>query len=201
MKKKERITIGILSFLWIVLTILVIKGKTVSIDNILYEYLMNIQSPLMDAIMKIITKLGNTIPVLCIVCLLMIFLNKKERYIFGTNIIITVLFNQIIKRIIKRPRPEHLRLIKQTGYSYPSGHAMIAIGLYGLLLYFSRKIKDKKKRILVQSLLILLIISIGTSRIYVGVHYPSDIIAGYLLACIILKSNVSYWKHFKGRLK
>lgn len=202
MKKEQRIIVIVLATLFLVLTILVQKGLIVSIDNALYERLMVFQGLPMDTFMKSITILGNTIPVLCIACFIMIFLNKKERYLFGTNIIITVLSNQIIKRIIKRPRPNHLRLIKQGGYSYPSGHAMIAIGLYGLLLYFvNKKIKDKKQRIFFSSLLTFIMIGIGISRVYVGVHYPSDIIAGYLLSSLILICEISYWHHHRGKLK
>lgn len=202
MKKKQRIiVIGLLS-LFLVLTVLVHQGITLLIDNFLYERLMLFQSPSIDVLMKSITTLGNTIPVLCIACFVMIFLKKKERYLFGTNIIITVLSNQIIKRIIKRPRPDHLKLIKQGGYSYPSGHAMIAIGLYGLLLYFvNKKIKDKKQRFFFSSILIIIIIGIGISRVYVGVHYPSDVIAGYLLSSIILICEIMYWRHYRGKLK
>ena len=202
MKKKQRIIVIVLATLFLVLTILVQKGLIVSIDDALYERLMVFQGLPMDTFMKSITILGNTIPVLCIACFIMIYLNKKERYLFGTNIIITVLSNQIIKRIIKRPRPNHLRLIKQGGYSYPSGHAMIAIGLYGLILYFvNKKVKDKKQRICFSSLLTFIMIGIGISRVYVGVHYPSDIIAGYLLSSLILICEISYWHHHRGKLK
>lgn len=202
MKKKQRIIVIVLATLFLALTILVQKGLIVSIDNALYERLMVFQGLPMDTFMKSITILGNTIPVLCIACFIMIYLNKKERYLFGTNIIITVLSNQIIKRIIKRPRPNHLRLIKQGGYSYPSGHAMIAIGLYGLVLYFvNKKVKDKKQRIFFSSLLTFIMIGIGISRVYVGVHYPSDIIAGYLLSSLILICEISYWHHHRGKLK
>jgi len=202
MKKKQRIIVIVLALLFLILTILVKKGIITSLDNVIYDKIMVLQGPYMNYFMKSITILGNTIPVLCLVCFTMIFLNKKERYLFGTNIIITVLSNQIIKRIIKRPRPNHLRLIKQGGYSYPSGHAMIAIGLYGLILYFvNKKTKDKKQRIIFSSLLSFVMIGIGISRVYVGVHYPSDIIAGYLLSSIILICEISYWYHYRGKLK
>ena len=92
MKKKQRIIVIVLATLFLVLTILVQKGLIVSIDDALYERLMVFQGLPMDTFMKSITILGNTIPVLCIACFIMIYLNKKERYLFGTNIISFNLF-------------------------------------------------------------------------------------------------------------
>ena len=86
-----------------------------------------------------------------------------------------------------RPRPDHLRLIKQNGYSYPSGHSMISIAVYGFLIYYVyHKVKNKALKIALIILLSLLIILIGISRIYVGVHYPSDVLGGYTLSLLII---------------
>ena len=108
--------------------------------------------------------------------------------------------NTIIKNIIQRPRPDHLRLIKQGGYSFPSGHSMIAVCVYGTLIYLvHKKVKNKKIKILLEVLLTLLILLIGISRIYVGVHYPSDVLTGYLISIIILIVNISALeKQFRG---
>ena len=199
---KQKTIIGVSFILWVILTILVITGNAIEIDEAIYHALMKIRCNQIDAIMKCFSFLGNTIPVLCVVCFCMIFLQKKERYLFGSNIIITVLSNQLIKHIIRRPRPDHLRLVQQGGFSYPSGHAMIAIGLYGLLIYFvNKKIHNKTKRIIYTTLLIIIIIGICISRIYVGVHYPSDVIAGCLLSTSILLEEIGYWKRYRGSLK
>jgi undecaprenyl-diphosphatase len=150
--------------------------------------------------MKIITKFGNTMTILIVVIILMIILNKKEGIMLGISTVDTVLINQIIKYIIRRPRPSHLRLIKQGGYSFPSGHAMISIAVYGFLIYIiNKKIENKKLKIILTVLLTLLIILIGISRIYVGVHYPSDIIAGYSISLAILILNITLCnKYLRG---
>jgi undecaprenyl-diphosphatase len=129
----------------------------------------------------------------------MLILDKKNQYLLGTEILITVLSNQLIKNIIARVRPDHIRLIEQGGYSFPSGHAMISIALYGFIIYLlMTKSYNKYIKIIGIPLLVLLIIGIGCSRIYVGVHYPSDILAGYLLSMTILLLTITLCNHFGG---
>ena len=89
--------------------------------------------------------------------------------------------------MIGRNRPNVLKLIEQGGYSFPSGHTMFSVCIYGYLFYLAiTKIKNKILRYSVSSLLLLVILSIGVSRIYVGVHFASDVLAGYLLGCCYL---------------
>jgi len=110
----------------------------------------------------------------------------------------------MLKFIFVRPRPFEWMLIEETGYSFPSGHAMVSMAFYGMLVYliWQTKISLNKKKIwtIVLSVLILLI---GISRIYLGVHYVSDIIGGFTLSLsylIIATSLVSYYlKHKKSK--
>ncbi|HEY0299627.1 MAG TPA: phosphatase PAP2 family protein, partial [Arachidicoccus sp.] len=89
----------------------------------------------------------------------------------------------LLKSIFDRPRPNGIHLVTESSSSFPSGHAMASILCYGTIwLFVPLFIKNKKIRLCIQFLLGLLIISIGISRIYLGVHYPSDIIAGYAVA-------------------
>lgn len=202
MDKKRYITSLVLLIFFIIIMILVITCNITTFDDNIYNLLYSLRSSSMDLIMKTITQFGNTIPVIIITLVLMITLtSRKEVFLIGSNTILTVGSNQILKHIICRPRPNHLRLIVENGYSFPSGHAMISICLYGLLIYLvNKKIKNKLLKIVLTILLIILILGIGISRIYVGVHYPSDVLGGYLLSLSILIFNITIVnKYYRGK--
>ena len=107
--------------------------------------------------------------------------------------------NMLLKQIFARDRPQLWeRAVEVKFYSFPSGHAMISMVVYGLLGYFLGA-RFPKQRWLIYGLTVVLIAGIGLSRLYLGVHWPTDVIAGYiagfvwLLACIF---SLEVWKHF-----
>ena len=173
-----------------------------SFDRAIYNFLISFRNYRLDAFFKTITMFANTITVIIITILLLIALKRKEQFMLLTVVISTVGVNQILKHIIRRARPEHLRLIKETGFSYPSGHAMISIALYGFMIYYIyQNVRNKYLKIIMISFLSVLIVAIGCSRIYVGVHYPSDVLGGYLLSFTILMAVINFYNnHFRGDL-
>ena len=163
---------------------------------------MSVRSTLLDFFFINITKLCNPLFITISSILLLLILRKDNRMFFGINTILTIITNQVIKRLIRRPRPNHIRLIKEGGFSYPSGHAMISIALYGFLIYLvMKKIKNKYLKISLITLLIFIILLVGISRVYLGVHYPTDIISGYLLSISIIITVKNYYKKFLGGIK
>lgn len=139
-------------------------------------------------IAKFITNFGGAIWLLLLIILsLIVFKNKKIKIALVLNLIIATALNFILKNIVQRPRPTEFRIIEETGYSFPSGHSMVSMAFYGYLIYLTYKyIKNKYLKFAIITLLSLLIISIGISRIYLGVHYTSDVIAGFLLSIAYL---------------
>ena len=145
-------------------------------------------------IAKIITFLASTYFFIGLSILLLILVkNKKTGLSIIVNLGLSALTNFIVKNIVQRPRPIDHRLISETGFSLPSGHSMVSMAFYGYLIYLTYKyIKNKKIKISLTIFLSLLIFLVGLSRIYLGVHYTTDVLAGYLLGIsyLIIYINV-----------
>lgn len=139
-------------------------------------------------LVKIITSFGGaTFLILLTIILFITIKNKKIGYLIGINLISITVLNQLLKFILQRPRPTEYRIIDETGYSFPSGHSMISMAFYGFLIYIiNKKVQSKKIKIILTCILSLLILMIGISRIYLGVHYTSDVLAGFLVSIAYL---------------
>jgi undecaprenyl-diphosphatase len=129
---------------------------------------------------------GLALPVVLVVMLLavQVFAPGRRPGLFAAlNLVGVVLVNQVFKFIVQRPRPEGFRLIAESGYSFPSGHSMVAMGFYGLLAWMAWHYeRDAHVRRVSVAGFGLVIVLIGISRIYLGVHYASDVIAGFCLS-------------------
>ena len=114
----------------------------------------------------------------------------------------SALLNHIFKKIVQRPRPTGYRLIEEDGYSFPSGHSMISAAFYGFFIYLIFKnVKNKYLKWGSISLLSLLICLIGISRIYLGVHYTSDVMAGFVISISYLVIFTSIVNDYLDRSK
>lgn len=135
-------------------------------------------------IAKIITFFGSAYWLIGLsIFLLLIIKNKKIGISISINLGLAALTNFLLKQILQRPRPIGHRIIDESGYSLPSGHSMVSMAFYGFLIYLVyKRIENKHLKSFLIALLLVLIINIGISRIYLGVHYTSDVIAGFLVA-------------------
>lgn len=164
--------------------------------NFISKYLI---SDFMTPIMKGITWFGGATALIIMTALLLIGIkNKKIGLSILFNLAMVTILNQALKFILQRPRPTDYRIINESGYSFPSGHSMISMAFYGYLIYLIYKHVDHSylRRTLI-SILTLLILWIGVSRIYLGVHYVSDVIAGFVISIaylILLIDIISKWK-------
>ena len=145
-------------------------------------------------IFKIITWFGSaTCLILLALILFFTIKNKKVGLLISTNLIIITILNQALKIIVQRPRPTEYRIINEAGYSFPSGHSMVSMAFYGFLIYLIYKnIKNKYLKISLIVILSLLIVMIGISRIYLGVHYTSDVCAGFLVSLSYLIIYINF---------
>lgn len=168
-------------------------------DVIGYEFISNyLISDFVTPIAKFITNFGGAIYLIGIAIFLFIIIkNKKIGVTIICNLGIVTILNQLLKGILQRPRPEEFRIINESGYSFPSGHSMASMAFYGYLIYLIYKnIKNKYLKWTLITILELLIVSIGISRIYLGVHYTSDVVAGFLIAISYLIIYISIINKF-----
>lgn len=172
------ITLFILFILW---TILLVKNKLSRIDDIVYNKIkLNNKKTIF---FKYFTNLASTKYFIIICLLLIIFLKNKLALIISIAMIIDAIIVFIAKHIIKRERPNINRIVEEKGYSYPSGHTFSATCFYGLVMFLINISSiTLGYQILITIPLISIILLIGFSRIYLGVHYFSDCIGGLLLS-------------------
>lgn len=158
----------------------IMNGDIVGYDIVSKLFKFNVSTP----IAKFITNFGGAIFVISLtIILFFVIKDKKIGISIITNLGIVTILNQIIKFIMQRPRPTEFRIIEETGYSFPSGHSMVSLAFYGYLIYLIYKYINNKhlKRTLIIILSVLICI-IGVSRIYLGVHYTSDVLGGFLIS-------------------
>ena len=193
---KKRI-VCIISFILFLVTVILITNDNKYFDNYIIN-LFKYKSDILTNIMKIITFLGSALSIIFLTVLLIIVVNgKRNKILILINVIVTTLLNQLLKNVFQRGRPID-SIIEESGYSFPSGHSMVSMAFYGFLIYLVYKSNIKYKGLII-GLLSVLIVLIGISRIYLGVHYPTDVIGGftlslsYLLLFIdITKPNFTY---------
>lgn len=143
---------------------------------------------------------GKLINIIFWIILLIFLICKKYKdfIIFLLAPFLTQNMYFFIKSIIARPRPPiEMRLIEIKHYSFPSGHSIMSMVLYGLLIYFVYKyVKNRILRIALISVLSILIIAIGFSRVWLGVHFPTDVIGGFALGicCLCLFIYIDNFK-------
>lgn len=167
------------------IAILVRLNKMDRVDKLVTTYIQDFETSFLTNIMQLFTYIGSMsfIHILAFVIFILFYFFLKDRSKLLLFIIVLLgshyLF-RLLKQLFKRARPDVHRLIEIGGYSFPSGHATNAICIYGILTFVLwHHIPSHWGRIILAIFSIFMILSIGLSRIYLGVHYPSDVLAGY----------------------
>lgn len=187
-----------------------IEEELHSFDTTIINFIQSFISVENTKVMKAFTFMGSAKAIIgfsILVIILMIW-NKKwwESLFFAMAVLGSSIFNLLLKWIFHRARPDINPLISETGYSFPSGHSMSSFVFYGMLAYFIVLfLKNRMAKKITIIGLSFLILQVGVSRIYLGVHYPSDVIAGFsaggvwLVFCLIflkiildIRSNKGY---------
>lgn len=175
-------------------------------DQQITEYVISLRSPKLTEYFIFVTNVGDFygyVIVLGIFTLMSIFVFKHWKYTVQIVLVLllSAVSNLILKRFIDRARPGIEHMVSVETLSYPSGHAMSAMAFYGFLMYLFYRFKiNLFLKIGVILLLGILILSIGLSRIYLGVHFPSDIAGGYIAGfiwvvfCILLFNLIEVFR-------
>ncbi len=187
--------------LLIVLLLLSISGKMFFYDEILKFdisisdfFQLNLVNDNNTSFMKVITFFGDAIAfIIIIVCSFIFLKNKSYSFYMMVNLLWTFLISVIFKNIIMRERPMISLIEKPSDFSFPSGHTMCAVAFYGFIIYLLVKnVKNYFLKWLIVFAFSMLIIFVGISRIYLNVHYFTDVVGGALLGliCLFMMINI-----------
>ena len=165
------------------------EGEIMKLDSLAYRlFVEKLRSDPMTSVMEGFTGLLS-IPVLLVMTLIVTAFapGKAPGRCVAANLACVLVLNVVLKQIVQRPRPDGFRLIAETGYSFPSGHSMVSMAFFGLLAWMIWVYeKDRLMRNVWCVLMGLVIVMVGVSRIYLGVHYASDVLAGFCVSLVWL---------------
>lgn len=176
-------SIGFLVIAWTIET-----GAIENFDLPIIAFVQGMEAPFLTGLLKTFTWIGSgfgVVPITLVICVIIFFkLGKQNQaYLFAFVMVSTILLNEGVKRIFTRDRPEIHRLMDAGGFSFPSGHTMMAVSLYAMIVYVTWPYtKDITQRLSLIFSAFLVAFLIAISRIYVGVHYPSDIAGGFFMS-------------------
>lgn len=196
-------SIGFLAIAWAIET-----GTIENFDLPIIAFIQGMENPFLTILLKTFTWIGSgfgVTPITLVICGILFFTLKKRQqsYLFAFSIVSTILLNEGLKQVFVRGRPELYRLMDAGGFSFPSGHTMMAVSLYAMIVYVTWPYtKHTIQRFLLIFSAWLVAFLIAVSRIYVGVHYPSDIVGGFFMSTLWLTIVLMiYHKRFELRKK
>lgn len=179
--------IGVLALIGVViLTVSVHAHSILAIDRAGYGFISaHIISDSLTPVIRVVTKAASAATLITIAAVMLVVTSLRHRPRVGIAVALNLAFiagiNEIFKMIMQRPRPNVPRLAVENGYSFPSGHAMASTAFYGFLIYLTyRYVHNRAAKWVIIVLLVLLVPTIMFTRVYLGVHYVSDVLAGCL---------------------
>lgn len=174
---------------FVAVTAAVVTSKAWIFDDPVRFFIYDLRSDWFTPAVKVITYMGNwqSITMLCIILLFF----RQTRITYGLPVsagaVCVTILNKIIKSVVERPRPDDiLHLIDAGGFSFPSGHSITSMFIFAMLIYLVRTNMNNRRAADVFTIVLAIpMICIGLSRIYLGVHYPTDVLAGWCLGIIM----------------
>ena len=190
MKKKDKIIISIFIIVFLFIGISVRNtSEGILFDKIILDSIHRQANPILFPLMRFISFIGSSSFLIPLMLLVIIYTLYKKKYyelkLLALSTLGSYTLNFILKLIFSRTRPVDYFLVEQGGLSYPSGHSMVTMTFYMTVAYIaSKSLKDKDKKKWIYLFSSLMIILMGISRLYLGVHWPTDVIGGYLIGYV-----------------
>lgn len=167
----------------------VLSSETMRIDIWAYWlFVEKLRHPWLTPVMTGFSALGDAVVLIVLLLVIAAFApGRRPGWCCAVNLVLSSLLNVGVKMLVQRPRPMGFRLIEETGFSFPSGHSMMAMAFFGLIVWLVWHYeRDRSRRLLLSGAFAIVIAMIGVSRIYLGVHYASDVLGGFAAALIWL---------------
>lgn len=168
-------------------------------DIAIMEYVHSNANPLILFIMKFISFIGSEKLLIPVTAMIISYTLIKKKYYISKLLLLSTLgsslLNSILKQLFQRTRPLEYFLVEQGGLSFPSAHAMVTMTLYSTIAFLlAKKLQDNRKKYLIHIFVFIMICLMGISRIYLGVHWPTDVIGGYLAGYIFYYLSITLVK-------
>lgn len=194
MQFKVRLVFGAILFAaFVLLAVNVQAGQLAALDLSMEQMVFHMGGPLSTMGFKIISAMGKWYTYAALSCVL--FVVPRTRYGVGLPVgcvlVLAVGLNKALKLFFAIDRPELRRLTEASGYSFPSGHAMYGAAFVGMLAYLlCLYVNRGKVKIGVYAVSVLFLLFVGFSRVYLGAHHPTDVVAGYLAGLMVLQFSI-----------
>ena len=169
-----------------------------AIDSSILQFLYGIRDDTLISAFLFLSPIGETATMLAVTLIVapVLFFWFRERAM-GTGLLITMAastaFTYILKHVVVRARPDIMyQAYAETGFSFPSGHSSAAAAFFGFFIFVAwKKMAPGPLRVVIISAAVLYVLTMGFGRLYLGVHYLSDVVAGFLIG--VFAAFVGRW--------
>lgn len=182
--------------LFCVVALFGVTGWSRGVDGTIIAAFRSAETAGLTAALKVVTFCGELYSYL-VVCVVVLAI-PRSRLRYGAPLLAACLVsggaNWVLKAILRVARPDSHRLIVESGFSFPSGHAMFAVTFTAMLtVLLWRQVGHRAVVVAISGLLGVFAVVVGLSRVYLGVHWPIDILGGYLAGFVVFVGVVTAW--------